>query len=107
MIASGQKGSIYKNISDAPVIVWDYANKKPIFQLKGLQIDAKMLSFSPDDKYLAAYGGNNMLVIWDCRDGTAIHTRVFEFPLSVISWGQMFTVKNEKHPSYIFVMSNN
>ena len=107
MIASGQKGTIYQKTPDAPVILWDYDKKKPIFQLKGIQMDVKMLCFSPDDKYLAAYGGNNMLIIWDCRDGTPVHTRVFEFPLSVITWGQMYVAKNDKHPSYIFVYSNN
>jgi cilia- and flagella-associated protein 52 len=107
ILASGQRGSIYKKVPEAPVVLWDYEHKKPIFQLQGILVEVKMLSFSPDDKYLAAYGGNNMLVIWDCRDGTAVHTRVFEFPLTVISWGQMFTAKNDKHPSYIFIFSNN
>jgi len=24
-----------------------------------------------------------MLIIWDCRDGSAAHTRMFEFPLTL------------------------
>jgi WD40 repeat protein len=45
------------------------------------------LAFSPDDRFLAALGANNTFIIWDTRDGSAIHTRVTEFPITVIAWG--------------------
>ena len=56
MIATGQKGSTFEKIPDAPVILWDFDNSKPIFKLTGLQVNVKYLSFSPDDQFLAAYG---------------------------------------------------
>jgi hypothetical protein len=47
-----------------------------------------------------------MLIIWDCRDGSAIHTRMYEFPLNIVTWGPIFSSGSEKHPSYIFITSN-
>lgn len=58
-----------------------------------------------------------MLVIWDCKDGSAAHTRLFEFPLNlrkecnalmfnIVCWGPVYTKEHDKHPSYIFCMAN-
>jgi hypothetical protein len=56
MIASGQLGTTFQKLPDSPVILWDFENAKPIFVLKGLQVNVKFLAFSPDDRFLAAYG---------------------------------------------------
>ena len=66
----------------------------------------KRLAFSPDDRFLAALGENNAFIIWDTRDGSAIHTRVFEFPLHIVAWGDIMTDQNPKHPSYVLVTAN-
>jgi WD40 repeat protein len=71
-----------------------------------MQVCVKRLAFSPDDRFLAALGENNAFIIWDTRDGSAIHTRVFEFPLHVICWGDILTDQNPKHPSYVLVTAN-
>jgi len=55
---------------------------------------------------LAALGENNTFIIWDTRDGAAIHTRVFETPLTILNWGDMLTDQNPKHPSYVLVTAN-
>ncbi len=64
------------------------------------------LAFSPDDRFLAALGANNTFIIWDTRDGSAIHTRVTEFPITVIAWGDQIDSTNPKHPSYTLVTAN-
>ena len=56
MLATGQKGSAFLKVPEAPVILWDFENKKPIFMLKGLQSCVRYLKFSEDDRFLAAYG---------------------------------------------------
>jgi len=56
MLATGQKGSAFLKIPEAPVILWDFEQKKPIFMLKGLQNAVRFLRFSEDDHFLAAYG---------------------------------------------------
>lgn len=71
-----------------------------------MQVCVKKLAFSPDDRFLAALGENNAFMIWDTRDGSAIHTRVFEFPLHTIAWGDILTDQNPKHPSYVLVTAN-
>jgi WD40 repeat protein len=92
---------------DAPIILWDYVKKEPVVVLKGMQVCVKKLAFSPDDRFLAALGENNTFIIWDTRDGAAIHTRVYEFPLLTLSWGDILTDQNPKHPSYVLVTANN
>jgi len=91
MIATGQLGTIFQKLPEAPIILWDYQKKEPITVLKGIQVCVKKLAFSPDERFLAALGENNTFIIWDTKDGAAIHTRVFEFPLTVVSWGDILT----------------
>jgi WD40 repeat protein len=90
-IATGQLGTIFQKLPDAPIILWNYARKEPVAVLKGMQVCVKKLAFSPDDRYLAALGENNTFIIWDTKDGSAIHTRVYEFPLNVVCWGDILT----------------
>ena len=107
IIATGQQGTIFQKLPDAPIILWNYQTKEPIAVLKGMQICVKKLAFSPDDMFLAALGENNTFIIWDTRDGSAIHTRVSEFPIAVLAWGdQVDMTTNPKHPSYTLVTAN-
>lgn len=71
-----------------------------------MQVCVKKLTFSPDDRFLAALGENNTFIICDTRDGSAVHTRVFEFPLHTICWGDILHDQNPKHPSYVLVSAN-
>ena len=105
-IATGQLGTIFQKLPDAPIILWNYERKEPVAVLKGMQVGVKKLAFSPDDRYLAALGDNNTFIIWDTKDGSAIHTRVYEFPLSVVAWGDILTDQNPKHPAYVIVTAN-
>ncbi len=103
MLATGQIGTIFQKNPEAPVILWDFENKTPLAVLKGLSIACKILEFSPDDRFLAAVGESNTVIIWDTNDGSAIYTRVFEQVPMFLSWGDILTDKNPKHPSYIIV----
>lgn len=91
---------------DAPIILWNFTTKEPIAVLKGMQVCVKKLAFSPDDRFLAALGENNTFIIWDTRDGSAIHTHVTEFPITVLAWGDQIDATNPKHPSYTLVTAN-
>jgi len=71
-----------------------------------MQVCVKKLAFSPDDRFLAALGENNTFIIWDTKDGSAIHTRVTEFPITVLTWGDHIDTTNPKHPSYTLVTAN-
>ena len=92
---------------DAPIILWNYLTKEPVAVLKGMQVSVKQLAFSKDDTFLAALGENNTFIIWDTRDGSAIHTRVSEFPITAIAWGDSVDLTtNPKHPSYTLCTAN-
>ncbi len=56
MIASGQMGTQFQKMPEAPIILWDFEKRSPIFVLKGIQINVKHLAFSPDDRFLAGFG---------------------------------------------------
>ena len=71
-----------------------------------MQVQVKRLCFSPDDRFLAALGENNTFIIWDTTDGSSIHTKVSEFPYTVVSWGEIITDQNPKHPTYVLVTAN-
>ena len=86
--------------------MWNFQTKEPIAVLKGMQVCVKRLSFSPDNRFLAAIGENNTFIIWDTKDGSAIHTRVTEFPISVATWAGYLDTTNPKHPSYTLVTAN-
>jgi WD40 repeat protein len=56
MIATGQLGTIFQKLPEAPIILWDYQKKEPITVLKGIQVCVNKLAFSPDERFLAALG---------------------------------------------------
>lgn len=103
-LATGQLGTIFAKIDDAPVILWDIAQARPINIFKGLRGGVRQLAFSPDDQFLAAYGDNNYFMIWSCRDFGLISSKVSETPLSQICWGEM--KKIGKHPLYTLITTN-
>ena len=100
LIATGQKGTIFQKTPDAPVIIWSYEARKPLAVLKGIQECVNRLVFSPDDKFLACIGQNNSFIIWNVQDGTPIHTRVSEVPFTMLTWADVITDVNPKHPTY-------
>lgn len=66
----------------------------------------EQLAFSPDDRYLAGIGRNNTFIVWDTKDGSAIHTRVTEHPFTLLAWGEVLADANPKHPSYVLIQGS-
>ena len=46
LLATGQLGTIFQKLPDAPVILWSYTKKEPIAVLKGLQLWGKTTPLS-------------------------------------------------------------
>ena len=53
LVASGQRGSTMHKGFDAPVIVWDFAERRDVYQLLGLSMSVQNLCFSADARFLA------------------------------------------------------
>ncbi len=85
LIASGQLGTSYSKIPEAPVILWDLTNRKSLNVYKGLKKGVKLLEFSHDDQFLAAVGFDNVFVIWSVSDFSVVYNRVFEWPVELCS----------------------
>ena len=69
LVASGQIGTVFQKEADAPVILWNIQTATPLAVLKGIRGAVDKLAFSPDDRYLAAFGANHVLMIWDTANG--------------------------------------
>ena len=41
IVATGQLGTVFQKLPDAPIILWNYTTKEPIAVLKGMQIAVK------------------------------------------------------------------
>ncbi|EAS05346.1 zinc carboxypeptidase family protein, putative (macronuclear) [Tetrahymena thermophila SB210] len=104
-IASGQIGSKFTQTREAPIILWDYNRKKAIQVFKGMREGVTNLSFSHDDKFLAATGQNNTITIWNTQDFSIVHNKVLECQVSLIQWGAPRKSAN-KYNSYILITAN-
>lgn len=105
-LATGQRGTTFQRTPEAPVIMWNYETRKPLAVLKGMMDCVNILEFSPDGRYLAGIGQNNCLIIWSTQDAAAIHTRITEIPLTVLSWGDVLTNQNPKYPGYTIILAH-
>ena len=106
LLATGQLGTQFQRTPEAPIIMWNFETRKPLAVLKGMMDCVKLLQFSPDGRFLAGVGQNNTLIIWSTQDGAPIHTRITEVPFTVLSWGEVLTHVNPKHPSYSLILGN-
>jgi cilia- and flagella-associated protein 52 len=106
LMATGQRGTIFQKTPEAPIILWSYETKKPLAVLKGMSECVNKLAFSPDDQFLCGTSANNMFCIWSVRDGNPIHTRFFEQPMTLATWGDIHTKENPKHPAYTLITGN-
>ncbi|CAD8212252.1 unnamed protein product [Paramecium pentaurelia] len=103
-IASGQMGSRNSKTPEAPVILWDFNARKPMQIFRGLRDEITNLSFSSDDKFLAATASNNNLIIWNCQDYTIVHNKLLEVPINLITWCPPRR-SSTKHSQYLIVTS--
>jgi hypothetical protein len=55
--------------AEAPVIVWDFASRRQLYNLFGMKHGVTYLTFSPDERFLAAAGADKMLFLWDMEVG--------------------------------------
>merc|ERR1712166_1598024 len=106
LIGSGQLGSRSSKDSEAPVIVWDFEQRKPVYQLFGLSERVVCTSFSPDDWFLIACDPDKTY-IWDMQTGQTLATTRYSCGFAV--WGKMLEpeVRRTAHiPTYTFSTSH-
>eukprot|EP00472_Partenskyella_glossopodia_P013005 CAMPEP_0197522748 /NCGR_PEP_ID=MMETSP1318-20131121/7827_1 /TAXON_ID=552666 /ORGANISM="Partenskyella glossopodia, Strain RCC365" /LENGTH=645 /DNA_ID=CAMNT_0043075215 /DNA_START=241 /DNA_END=2175 /DNA_ORIENTATION=+ len=102
LVASGQIGSKRYKGHMAPVIVYAW-NGKVLGQFSGLTDSVITLDFSPDSRFLAASGANNMFYIWDLESGDVLVAQRSEKPISTVAWGPMSRGKSRRNPTYSLV----
>lgn len=71
-IASGQVKSPHAPAGDAMIIVWDTASQKAVYNFFGIFNEVMAVSFSPDEKFLAAAGADMNIFIWDLATGEQV-----------------------------------
>ena len=78
----------------ASIIVWDYENKKIMYEINEIYKAVTLLEFSQDDKFLSAMGLNNTFYTWEVAKGNKCFSRVYETPINFILWTCMFKSKD-------------
>ena len=106
LVASGQKGSTMHKGYDAPVIVWDFAERRDVYQLLGLSVSVENLCFSADARFLAGSGGDkNVLMVWDMQTGEVVVCKGNVKPVTSITWGPIDM--SGRRPSYSLITASN
>ena len=96
----------------ASIIVWDYGNKKIMYEINEIYKAVTLLEFSQDDKFLSAMGLNNTFYTWEVAKGNKCFSRVYETPINFILWTCMFKSKdtlnntNSDHYDYTITIGN-
>mmetsp|Transcript_64097 Transcript_64097/g.134763 ORF Transcript_64097/g.134763 Transcript_64097/m.134763 type:complete len:623 (+) Transcript_64097:52-1920(+) len=101
LLASGQLGSVAKKGALAPVIVWDFDQRRQYAEFSGLTQGVLCVAFTPDGRFLVATGANQMLCIWDVSTSETVYSRRTESPCYLATWGRMVeNPSGNRYPSY-------
>ena len=73
--ASGQRRSGNIATGDAAVIVWDTVRGSIVYTFFGLTEVVQHVSFSPDERFLAADAADNTIAIWDMTTGEQVREK--------------------------------
>ena len=76
--ASGQRRSSVIATGDAAVIVWDTARASVVYTFFGFTETVQHVTFSPDERFLAADAADNTIAVWDMTSGEQVRARVGE-----------------------------
>ena len=96
----------------ASIILWDYENKKIMYEINEIYKAVTLLEFSQDDKFLSAVGLNNTFFTWEVSKGNKCFSRVYETPINFVLWTCMFKSKdtlnntNSDHYDYTITIGN-
>lgn len=86
-LASGQAGPRGTHAGEAPVIVWSYEDAAGVMRLLGLRGAAVAVSFSPDNRFVAASDTEKSLLVWDTQNGQVVVATRHEQPVTCVAWG--------------------
>ena len=78
----------------ASIIVWDYENKKIMYEINEIYKAVILLEFSQDDQFLSAAGMDNSFFTWEVNKGFKCFNRVYETPITFVLWTCMFKSKD-------------
>mmetsp|Transcript_20578 Transcript_20578/g.59601 ORF Transcript_20578/g.59601 Transcript_20578/m.59601 type:complete len:622 (-) Transcript_20578:77-1942(-) len=102
LVASGQEGSPRQKGAVAPVVIWDFDNRQRFRDFHGLAHSVFCVRFSPDGRFVAATGANQMIYIWDVSTGEAVYSRKTECVCYFLVWGPiMEPPSGGRHQSYL------
>jgi len=98
-LASGQLGSSKIAGDVAPVLVWDLERLTNVYVFDILKYEINSLSFSPDDRFLAAVS-RNVCVIWDMEVGEMVTSKTLQKNINLMTWGRVTEDSRSSRCSY-------
>ena len=96
----------------ASIILWDYENKRIMYEINEIYKAVNLLEFSQDDKFISAVGQDNTFYTWEVAKGNKCFSRVYETPINFLLWTCMFKSKdtlnnqNSEHYDYTITIGN-
>ena len=96
----------------ASIILWDYENKRIMYEINEIYKAVNLLEFSQDDKFISAVGQDNTFYTWEVAKGNKCFSRVYETPINFVLWTCMFKSKdtlnnqNSEHYDYTITIGN-
>jgi len=89
------------------IIIWDYENKRILYELQGITKGVSLIEFSQDDRFISAAALDNMFYIWEVETGYKCFSRIFEFPTNLINWTTINPNTSHKNkPDYTITISS-
>ena len=109
-LASGQARSPNAPSGDSVVIVWDFAQRRAVYNFYGILGGVTHVRFSPDEKMLAAVGVDMNVFVWDLATGEQVYNRQFTTSdqrggVAFLTWGPIVTSSVSKRPAYTFAFN--
>jgi cilia- and flagella-associated protein 52 len=109
-LASGQARSPNAPSGDSVCIVWDFAQKRAVYNFYGILGGVTHVRFSPDEKMLAAVGVDMNVFVWDLATGEQVYNKQFTTSeqrngVAFLSWGPIVTSSVSKRPAYTFAFN--
>jgi WD40 repeat protein len=91
----------------SPLVLWDVATRKRLFDLEGLSSDCQYIHFSPDTKMIAAADDHGFF-IWDLDTGDLVLSQkpAAGQAFSTFAWGSIHEGRSKRNASYLIATTS-
>lgn len=91
----------------SPLVLWDFASRKRLFDLEAMTGDCQYIHFSPDTKLITA-ADDHGFYIWDLDTGDLVCAQkpAAGQAYSTFAWGSIHEGRSKRHASYLIATTS-